>query len=281
MRGEQIPAPRDRAGRGLLQVVNKGEDQRKSESCGLHYVATGERFLREAVRSLESAKAVMPGIRSALCTNQTDHPLCAHFDHVYPVATTAGNTQDVILPLLDTPFEKTLHLDTDTYVCTDCRDVFEALNYGDLALVHDPWRWDLAIEEMPQSLPIFNGGVIAYRKTPEVIDTFREWTRIYQEKFVGRTTQNQPALREAVYRGKARLIVLPPEYNLRTYHPVAIGGYGKVRILHERRDDLPLLGKLLNRAERPRTFGRISLLLTGYYYCAKIRMVLMRWLKLR
>lgn len=252
------------------------------EPCGLHYVATGEKFIKEALRSLNSAKAVMPGVRSALCTDLVDHPLSRNFDYVIPVPAKQGNTQDVILPLLDTPFEKTLHLDTDTYVCSDCSDVFEALNYGDLALVHDPWRWDLAIEQMPQSLPIFNGGVIAYRKTPEVISTFHEWTRIYQEKFVGKTTQNQPALREAVYRGKARIIVLPPEFNLRTYHPVAIGGYGKVRVIHERRDDdFAKLAEVLNAGEKPRIFGRISLPMIGYYYMAKIRMVLKRKLGLR
>jgi len=178
--------------------------------------------------------------------------------------------------MLRSPFEKTLHLDTDTYIATDCSDVFEALDLFEVGVVHDPWRSDLKVETLPQSLPTLNGGVIAYRRTPAVIEMLESWPRIHQEKFAAHTKQNQPSLREAVYRSKARVLILPPEYNLRVWHPVVIGGFAKVRILHDRRNDLAKLAALLNSGHKPRFFGRIDLRLAMYYLVTKILIVLNR-----
>jgi hypothetical protein len=250
-------------------------------NCGLHYVATGERHLAEAVKSRESARLVMPHVPAVIFTDLTDHPLTRHFETVEGVTIAHRTFHDVVEPMLRSPFEKTLHLDTDTYIATDCSDIFEALDLFEVGLVHDPWRSDLKVETLPQSLPTLNGGVIAYRRTPAVREMLESWPRIHQEKFAAHTKQNQPSLREAVYRSKARVLILPPEYNLRVWHPVAIGGFAKVRILHDRRSDLPNLAKLLNADYRPRVFGRIKWKLFLYYYLTKFSLVVARKLGLR
>lgn len=248
-------------------------------TCGLHYVATGERHLAEAVGSRESARIVMPNLPAVIFTDLIDHPLVRHFEFVEPVKVAERSFHDVVEPMLRSPFEKTLHLDTDTYIATDCSDIFEALDLFEVGVVHDPWRSDLKVETLPQSLPTINGGVIAYRKTEAVLEMLASWPRIHLEKFAAHTRQNQPSLREAVYRSRARVLILPPEYNLRVWHPVAIGGFAKVRILHDRRADLPMLAEIINKGQKPRLFGRIDWKLAFYYYRTKIAIVLARKLK--
>lgn len=252
---------------------------RYSAPIGVHYVATGERHLIEAASSRRSVKAQMPDLPAALFTDIPDHPLTKNFDHVDLVRIADRTNHDVVEPMLRTPFEKTLHLDTDTFVCGDCSDVFEALDFFEFAAVQDPYRSDLAVETFPQSMPTLNGGVIAYRLTPAVIALLESWPRIHQEKFAWRTRQNQPSLREAVYRSQARVLILPPEYNLRSWHPIALGGFGKVRIIHDRRSDMARLSEVLNAGSRPRVFGRIDWRLAFYYYVTKTRIVVTRMLR--
>ncbi len=131
---------------------------------GLHYVATGEKHLKEAVQSRESARLVMPDLPAVIFTDLTEHPLTKHFEYVETVLAANHTFHDVVEPMLRSPFEKTLHLDADTYVATNCSDVFEALDWFEVAVVHDPWRSDLKVETLPQSLPTINGGVVAFHR---------------------------------------------------------------------------------------------------------------------
>jgi hypothetical protein len=246
---------------------------------GLHYVATGEKYLAEAVASRQSAKKHMPDVPAVIFTDLVDHPLTNEFEFVDAVTIMERSFHDVVEPLLRTPFEKTLHLDTDTFICGDCTDIFDALNCYEFAAVHDPYRCDLAIETLPQSMPTLNGGLLAYRITPSVTSLLESWPKIHQEKFAWRTKQNQPSLREAVHRSTARVLILPAEYNLRTWHPVAIGGFAKVKIIHDRRNDLPKLAAILNEGIRPRLFGVVNWPLAAYYYKTKAEIVLKRLMR--
>ena len=70
-----------------------------------------------------------------------------------------------------TRFERTLHLDADVLAVADLRDVFEVLDRFDIALAHDQRRNSPAANAtwrrpLPNAFPQFNGGVIAYRRTP-------------------------------------------------------------------------------------------------------------------
>jgi hypothetical protein len=57
----------------------------------------------------------------------------------------------------------------------------------------------------------------------------------------------------ALYHSSLRLLILPPEYNLRTILPGAIGR-GPVRVIHGRQKDMTALEKLLNSSHSPRVF---------------------------
>ena len=83
--------------------------------------------------------------------------------------------------MMQSPFEKTLLLDTDTYVCADISDLFAILERFDIAMTHErPYRDDFpASSGVPDAFVEFNQGVIAFRRSYEVQDALKEslsWT---------------------------------------------------------------------------------------------------------
>ncbi len=119
-------------------------------NCGLHYVATGERHIEESVNSLKSAARVLPTIPAVIFTDLVNHPPVKYFEYAEPVKIAQRSFHYVVEPMLRSPFEKTLHLDTETHIC---RDAFDALDLFEVAVVHDSRRSDLKVETLPKSLP--------------------------------------------------------------------------------------------------------------------------------
>jgi hypothetical protein len=109
---------------------------------GILYVATGARYVEEARSSARSVRACNPGLPICLVTDQSIEP-DADFDivrdvHETPSGTAAGPENYLaldrvayyrkILPLVGSPFEKTLFLDTDTWVGDSLEDLFTLLD---------------------------------------------------------------------------------------------------------------------------------------------------------
>jgi hypothetical protein len=71
---------------------------------------------------------------------------------------------------MQSPFEKTLLLDTDTYVCADISDLFAILERFDIALTHErPYRDDFPFRSgVSEAFVEFNQGVITFRRSYEV-----------------------------------------------------------------------------------------------------------------
>ena len=115
-----------------------------------------------------------------------------------------------------TRFERTLHLDADVLAVADIRDVFDLLDRFDVALAHDQARNSPAANAvwrraLPAAFPQFNGGVIAYRRTPPVLEFLRLWAATMRETGM---RKDQPSLRELLWDSDLRIATLPPEYNL-------------------------------------------------------------------
>ena len=116
--------------------------------------------------------------------------------------------------MLTSPFDETLALDVDIFVTLPIGDIFDTLAVHDIAACHDQNRsfarreldWD-----MPNAMPQLNGGVVAYRKSDAALDFIRRWRDHVQETNAER---DQPTFRKLAYEGKARMAILPPEYNL-------------------------------------------------------------------
>ncbi len=257
--------------------------------CGILFVATGRFHLEEAFISAGQVARWMPGYPIHLYTDRdlVDAARASgRFREVNVIedgGASEGNFRK-IPPLWASPFQKTLFLDSDTYMCRDCSDIFLMLDRYDVAVVHDPWRSEYSFEDslgLPRAWPTFNTGVIGYRSGPELQEFLRRWHAEYRDKFralQSGSIQDQPAFRFALYHSRLQVYVLPPEYNLRIYHPVCIGGHSGPAILHDHNPHLRWLAKALSRGRRPRVFGMADPWLTLCYWTQKIRNVIARWM---
>lgn len=218
---------------------------------GILYIATGRKYRDEAIYSAKRVRRLMPDLPIALASD--DFPGCEMFNSTILIENPRGSFADKIAPLVQSPFEETIFLDTDTYLCEAVPELFEILGQYDIAMAHAPMRQTGPVN-VPASFPEFNSGVIAYRMNQTTQDLFGSWLKSYHEH-VAKTGQidDQPALRRAVWHSGAKIAVLPPEYNFRFILP-SFAGRGKVKILHGRHSDLPSLEKLVNRSGSPRVF---------------------------
>lgn len=179
---------------------------------GVIFATTGKNYTELAERAARSVKDTCPGLAVDLFTDQSVHmPV---FDRVHRLEDPWRRSK--IDAMAATRFDKTLYLDADLFVIADIRDVFEVLNRFDIAMVQDPirngklchvvWR-----KQLPNGFPQFNSGVVAYRRTPEVIELIKGWSAAVRANDFAR---DQPVLRELVWDSDLRVATLPQEYNL-------------------------------------------------------------------
>lgn len=180
-------------------------------------------------------------------------PEASLFAHWTPIKNPRGSFADKIAPLAKTPFEQTVFLDTDTYLCGPVPELFELFERCDLAMAHAPMRVTGKVE-VPASFPECNSGVIAYNMNERTKSLFSNWERLYTEQLASTgQSDDQPALRRALWESEAQLAILPPEYNFRFALP-SFAGREKVKILHGRHANMPKLAARLNRSGSPRVF---------------------------
>ncbi len=229
-------------------------------TTGLMYIATGQKFIAEAERSVATFKALMPDLPAVLYKD-ADSVLSpdARFDTVALLERPVYGCIDKILTLKESPFERTLFLDTDTHCVGACHEMFELLDRFDYGAAHAPVRscWEGA--RCPESFPELNTGVILFRNNDGFGELVDSWFAIYQRhrRLAEPPPHDQPAFREAAFHSRARLSVLPPEYNLRTCFSYFIGGNARVKILRGRgrslADALASLGASEGVSRLPRT----------------------------
>jgi hypothetical protein len=231
---------------------------------GVLYVAIGAQYAAEAAHSAASVKAHSPDLALTLFTDSAvSNPL---FDRVVGVPPGPYDRLNKPRYLAQTPYARTLYLDTDTYACGDLQPLFTLLDRFDLAAAHGWQRIDPRdvqyMAEMVTAVPLpfaqFNSGVLLYRQGAELQQLFADWARLIQRnaelgKARGLTRViDQSALREAVYTSTLRVATLTPEYNCRA----RFIGYaeGEVKILHGRHLNLEQVEAQLNRSTAQRVF---------------------------
>jgi len=226
---------------------------------GVLYIATGSDFVREAVLSNQSFKLHNPSAGSCLMTDEDSitADVKQEFDHIIALPNPTFSWLDKIAPLVDSPFEKTLFLDSDTLVLEPLDDVFEALDRFEVGFAHASYRkWDGYEFGVPDCFAEPNSGVIAYRRSERFSKFVDEWLTIYKKQI---ETENpygpdQPTFRKALYESDLRLLVMPPEYNWRTIFAGFVGGATRVKILHGRHPSLTSAAKHINKGKHPRVY---------------------------
>lgn len=150
--------------------------------------------------------------------------------------------------MVDTPFDRTLFLDSDVFVLDKIEEVFVLLNKYDMTMAHAPYRQFIELSETPSSFPEFNTGVIAFNKNETVFSFLSNWLLNFYQ--IG-CDRDQPAFRKALYDDEnVRHCTLTPEFNCRFNMP----GYvcEKVNFLHGRANDIDLIDYEINRSIGPR-----------------------------
>ena len=206
------------------------------------YIATRRRYLDEAKVSATSLKAYHDWPVHLITTEALiDRSTRSFFDGVELVDEASRDFADSILTEWDCVADKTLFLDTDTYVAAPLEGIVEHLDDVDLVGCWDPTRGGTVPHEhdpdIPASHPMLNTGVLAYRDTEAVWELFADWRRLYDKLYddvVGGL--NQPAFRQATYEWNGLIHVLPPEYNFRVGNVANSVNYaaGPVRLIHGR-----------------------------------------------
>lgn len=189
-------------------------------SNGVLFVASGDKYVRSASRCARSIKQHSPDLAIHLFTDK------ANADNLreqggYPFSSIAEidnpHRRSKVEYMANSPFERTLFLDSDTDVVVDIREMFSLLDRFDIALAHAPKRnenkskvyWK---QPLPSSFPQFNSGVLLYRKNPLTQAFFQNWLQSYQQAGF---KIDQITLRECLWVSDLRIATLPPEYNLR------------------------------------------------------------------
>ena len=229
---------------------------------GIIYVATGKKYVEEAIASALSCREYMPQLPIHLFTDlRTEHKV---FSSVGLLTDPMHNAADKILPLIDSPFEQAVFLDTDTQVCSEFPELFELIDRFDLAVTHAPWRTAYPASRLllppidqsriPAAFPEFNTGLIAFRKNPVTDELFRQWHARHTSavKRGDKPPHDQPAFRAAMYQSQCRFFVLTPEYNCRFNVPSSV--CGRVKVLHGRRGQLTQVAQIINADSSPRVY---------------------------
>ncbi|WP_254807834.1 hypothetical protein [Natronosalvus amylolyticus] len=207
------------------------------DDAGVFYIATGEQFVDEAEVSARSVRNVMPDIPIAIATDVEPR---FKFDYVIDIPNPKHGFVDQIENLHRSPFDKTLHLDTDIYVNDCVNELFELLNQFAIGVAHNHNREVYDPPGVPDSFPEYNTGVVAYRND----DKFRQFTKTWGENYAGlineNGTQNQPSFRKTLYESDLRIATLTPEYNCMVRYPGHVRN--RVKIAHSRLLDIQTPG---------------------------------------
>jgi len=86
--------------------------------------------------------------------------------------------------ILESPYEKTLFLDTDTEIKKPISGMFKLLDKFDIALAPGPMTQppldgDDIMNEVPIEFPELNTGVILYKKTNKMINFLNNWKDVF------------------------------------------------------------------------------------------------------
>lgn len=228
---------------------------------GIVYSCTGELFVAEALASARTSLRHNPLPHLVFASPPPEAEIDQDGLSIVPFETSGNPYADKIANMIRSPFERTIYLDSDTYVVDEIAHVLELMERYDIAAAFAPGYRGLADPDVPIAFYEFNTGVVAWRAGERATaflttwrDTYLAWTR--DPAFPGAGPQkgraDQPAFRRCAWETDARIAVLGNEYNYRTFLPGAVAG--RVRVIHARRDDYEQVAAKLNAGSGARAF---------------------------
>jgi hypothetical protein len=209
-------------------LCGSNEKMMVDKKNGYVYAVCGdELYLREAVTSIRSLKAVDEAAHATLITTPSlaasGQPIEA-FDRCVEVQDERVDGNDVnwqtglsfkASVLYEySPYDRSFFVDSDTYFVDDCGGLFDLLNHFDLCLAKaprkgQPYEVNGSVLEGYES---YNSGVILFRKGARVEDLFRQWEENFEH---GTFWGDQRALTDTLVSASVAPYVLPNNWNAR------------------------------------------------------------------
>jgi hypothetical protein len=228
-------------------------ERRDRPDAGIVYVATGSKYIAEALVSARSARAVMPSIPITIFS---DSPLESPHDvENVVISDPIFGYGDKVKYLSKTPYDKTLFLDTDTMMVDGVLECFRLLDRFDLLVAHDALRVNIEEPTIDRVFPELNTGVVFFRRTGETLDFLSKWLAAHEHACRDRRCQvaDQLTFRRELFDSKLRFYVLPPEYHCMTWEAAYL--HDRAKILHGRNDlSLGQIARDVNEIAGPRIF---------------------------
>lgn len=192
----------------------------KDLTKGVLYIAFNDVFVKECLLSIESFKRYHPDIPIALFTDQkVENSNIDILEIINP-----KHIRSKVDYIGQSPFEKTLYLDSDTVIVHDVLDMFEILDRFDVGITHDYARKRQnychikEYSDIPYSFSEVNGGIMAFNNS----DRTKEFLKLWNQKFYSYKEQtngwDQPTLRISLWQSNVKIHHFPPEYNIRPKH---------------------------------------------------------------
>lgn len=179
-----------------------------------------DRF-KELQCSAKSVKKIHPKLPITLFTDK--NPGIKEIDNVKIISIDGERIKQKYL--YDSPYDNTLYLDCDTEIIGSINESFRIMERFDMAATHDLMRKDpkKAVKypdyaDIPDGFSEFGGGVILFRKSPEVELFFDMWKSNFNKWYeLTGEVRDQPSFVVSVWQHtNLKFYVLPPEFNIRT-----------------------------------------------------------------
>ena len=222
---------------------------------GFLFAAVGEKYVEESVQSAASIREHLPQVSITLITNQ--HFELPVFDQVRIIELPEPGLKGVKLykplALAETPYHKTVFLDSDTYICADCSELFDMMDYVELLLAHDTADMSKPlIDGRPMGFHPYNSGLLAFQITDRIKHFLTDWYRCLDRDFADHPW-DQRAMMSSILKHRIQTYTLHPIYNCRTNFIVSLPQV-PVKIIHGRDIDMKSVPNRLNRVAKNRVW---------------------------
>jgi hypothetical protein len=225
--------------------INMGSKKSLDEDTGILFVASGEEYLKEVDIAVDTLRKHMPSIHVTLFSDREwENP---SIDNIIVDTDLESGYSAKIKKMSDTPYGKTVFLDTDVKIADCFSEIFKLLDDFQMAFCHK--NGAIIDRKVHDGFDMsYNTGVVAYRSDNEVLEFFENWLENYKSS---NDYHDQPSFTLEIINSNIRYLTLPSEYNLRAqYCSVA---NSKVKIFHFRKSELPIwdrfnkVGRVMNK----------------------------------
>lgn len=226
---------------------------------GFLYVATGEQYIEEAKFSAKVTKRHMDLPIAVVSDRKVNSK---YIDKVIIDEDPDDSFFDKPKNLLKSPYDKTIYMDGDAFLLQPVPELFELLDYVDLATTIDPNEYELRymdsvdFGDIPESVPLFQTGVIAYNQNKQCEELINNWVDLHQNSDIER---DQSSFRIAITETDVDHMGLSNLYNCLAEWPMQVTGDVKIihgHLAHSQTtvQDIEDINNRMNITDRPRLF---------------------------